>query len=162
MRWCARCGASIDDGLILCTQCVPKEHLRQSVNIELTSPPKIIFDCEGKITETIPGSGKTTVKAFDMSAGSTTRSPLRAVEKVQWNRDRNRYERAVWLYDRNDNLYCETWFDLDTGEIAWGPKMGPLDDQSIHGNPLSIERRSTVSAACQNEAEATPDSDYEC
>src|ERR1700733_7225196 len=120
-----------------CARCVPREHLQQNVNIELTSPPKVILDREGNITEEIPGSGKSTVKAYGMSTGSKGRSPLRAVEKVQWNHDRSRYERAVWLYDRNDNLYCETWFNLDTGEIAWGPKMGPLDDQSIHGTALS-------------------------
>jgi hypothetical protein len=49
--------------------------------------------------------------------------------------DRGRYERVVWFYDRSNNVYCETWFDLDTGEITWGPKRGPLDDQSIHGQP---------------------------
>jgi hypothetical protein len=133
MRWCARCGSPIDEGLILCAQCVPREYLQQSVNIRLTSAPRVVFDSEGNIAENIPGSGTSTAKAYDMSAGSKGRSPLRAVEKVQWNLDRNRYERAVWLFDRNENVYSETWFDLDTGEITWGPKVGPLDDQSIHG-----------------------------
>lgn len=134
MRWCARCGLPIDDGLILCARCVPREDLQQSANIELTSPPHVVLDAEGRVVEAIPGYGKSTVKAHDMSKGSKTRAPLRAVEKVQWNNDRQRNERAVWLYDRNNNVYCETWFDLDTGQIAWGPKTGPLDDQSIHGN----------------------------
>lgn len=133
MRWCARCGVPIDDGLLLCAQCVPRENLQQSVNIELTSPPHVILDAEGKVVENVPGYGKSTVKAYDMSASSKNRSPLRAVEKVQWNHDRNRHERAVWLYDRDNNLYCETWFDQDTGQITWGPKSGALDDQSIHG-----------------------------
>jgi hypothetical protein len=105
------------------------------VNIQMTSAPHVILDSAGNLIESIPGSGKSTVKAYDMSVGSKKRSPLRAVEKVQWSYDRNRYERAVWLFDRDDNQYCETWFDQDTGAISWGPKMGPLDDQSIHGNP---------------------------
>jgi hypothetical protein len=133
MRWCARCGAPIDDGLLLCPECVPREHLQQNVNIELTTPPHVIFDAEGNVVASLPGSGKSTVKAFDMSGKSKSRSPLRAVEKVQWNHDRQRYERAVWLFDRSNNLYCETWFDEDTGQIAWGPKFGALDDQSVHG-----------------------------
>jgi hypothetical protein len=161
MRWCARCGASIDDGLILCSLCVSRQHLQQSVTIELTSPPMVILDHDRRMIEEIPGSGKMTVKAYDMSTGSKKRSPLRAVEKVQMNHDRNRYERAVWLYDRNDNLYCETWFDLDTGGITWGPKMGPLDDQSIHGTslsgwPLTLRARLTFKCLCDAEPVCRP------
>lgn len=124
----------MDDGVILCALCVPRDHLQQSVNIRLTSAPHVILDSEGTVVRNTPGTGQSIVKAYDMSAGSKNRSPLRAVEKVQWNHDRSRYERAVWLFDREDNLYCETWFDQHSGEICWGPKMGPLDNQSIHGS----------------------------
>jgi hypothetical protein len=133
MLWCAKCGVEISGGLLLCERCVPKGKLRQSATIELISPPNMKFDPSGKLVQSTPGYGKSTVKASDMSAGSTRHSPLRTVQKIQWNHDRQRNERAVWLYDRDDNVYCETWFDLDTGEITWGPKTGPLDDQAIHG-----------------------------
>jgi hypothetical protein len=133
MSWCANCGVPINDGLLLCKDCVSRGDLKQSVHIELTSAPNVKFDSEGNVLENTPGSGKSTVKAYDMSAGSVARSPLRAVQKVQWNHDRKQNERAVFLFDRNNNLYCETWFDLTTGQITWGPKRGPLDDQSMHG-----------------------------
>lgn len=119
--------------MVLCNQCVPKESLAQNVTIEMIRAPNVIRDSDGNILQNVPGYGKATTKAYDMSAGSKNRSPLRIVQKIQWNHDRKRNERAVWLYDRNNNLYCETWFDLDTGQITWGPKRGPLDDQSIHG-----------------------------
>ena len=131
--WCAKCGKPIDDGLLLCEDCLPRYNLRQSVNIEMTCPPNVTFDSDGNVIEVTPGYGKSTAKAYDGSTGGYNRSALRAVQKVQWNNDRQQYERAVYLYDRNDNVYCQTWFYLDTGQITWGPKRGPLDDQSIHG-----------------------------
>jgi hypothetical protein len=133
MPWCVSCGTLVDDGMVLCSQCVPKGDLAQSVTIEMISAPNVVLDSDGNVVENIPGYGKATTKAFDMSEGSKKRSPLRAVQKIQWNHDRKRNERAVWLYDRKNNVYCETWFDLDTGQITWGPKRGLLSDQSIHG-----------------------------
>lgn len=133
MPWCARCGVPIDEGPILCDQCVPRENLSQSARVEMTSAPRVVIDSEGNIIENIPGYGHTTMKAWDMSAGSKSRAPLRADHKVRWNRDRKQYELCVLLFDRREDLYCETWFDMATGEITCGPKQGPLSDQSIHG-----------------------------
>jgi len=92
----------------------------------MTSAPHVVIDSEGNIIENIPGYGQSTMKAWDMSAGSKTRAPLRAEQKIRWNHDRKQYERSVLLFDRRGDLYCETWFDLTTGQITWGPKQGPL------------------------------------
>ena len=129
MRWCARCGEQVNDGFVLCQTCVPRSQLRQSATIHLDTAPAITVDADGHVVASTPGTGHTVVKA--QHGGG--RSPLRAVEKVEWIQDRQRYERRVWLFDRQNNLYCETCFDVDTGEITWGPKSGPLTDQSIHG-----------------------------
>ena len=43
------------------------------------------------------------------------------------------YERRVWLLERDGNIYSETCFDVETGEVTGGgPKTGPLTDQSLH------------------------------
>jgi hypothetical protein len=116
MRWCARCGVSVDDGLLLCASCVPREKLGQSVTIEFGSPPR------------------STAMAYELpNQGGKHQSRLRAIEKVEWIHDRQRQERVVRLFDHHNRLYRETCFDLETGVITWGPKYGPLDDQSIHG-----------------------------
>jgi hypothetical protein len=136
MRWCARCGVPIDDGLLLCADCVPRHKLIQDATINLGSPITAVIDSEGGVRNTGSGGNGTTskVKAYEVpSKGGKRRAPLRAVEKVQWINDRQRYERVVWLYDRRDRVYCETCFDLKTGTITWGPKRGALDDQAIHG-----------------------------
>jgi hypothetical protein len=123
VRWCARCGAAIDDGLLLCTDCTPRDKLQQDVLIKMGSPPT------------------STVKARDiLPQGGKKKSRLRAVEKVEWNGDRRRLERRVMLFDHRDRVYCETWFHLKTGEITWGPKRGSLDDQTIHGGNAQKRR----------------------
>lgn len=121
MRWCARCGEPINDGLLLCAACVPRSELRQSANVRLDKPPGVVIGPDGQIQEMIPGTGTTTVKAYKVpQKGGQSRSRLRAVEKLQWIHDRQRYERTVWLYDHLDRVYSETCFDPETGEITWG------------------------------------------
>jgi hypothetical protein len=115
MRWCAKCGSPIDDGLLLCTDCAPRRNLIQDVKIEI-------------------GKGST-VKAYEMSnKGSRNQSRLRVVEKVEWIHDRQRNERIVRLFDKDNNLYSETCFDMETGEITWGPKYEDLNSKP-HRSP---------------------------
>lgn len=58
-------------------------------------------------------------------------------DEVKWNADRERFERRHIVVDRENNGYSQTWYDLDTGEIAW-QKSGALDDPEMHG--LSARR----------------------
>lgn len=133
MTWCARCGESTSDGLLLCAECVSRSNLRQSITIEMTTVPVIKLDPEGNIIGNVPGKGKAVAKAADMSAGSVSKAPLRVVRKIEWRNDRQNWEIGVWTFDRENNRYSETWFDLATSRPTWGPKVGNLDDQSIHG-----------------------------
>lgn len=138
MRWCARCGEPIDGGLLLCATCVPRDRLRQDVQIRLIEPATAMVDADDRAVELRPGRGTSRVRAREMpSSGGISRSRLRAVEKVEWIHDRQRDERRVWLFDHRDRVYSETCFDLVTGAITWGPKLGSLHDQSLHS------RRST-------------------
>ena len=115
MRWCAKCGTPIDDGLLLCADCAPRHSLIQDVKI-------------------MPGKGST-AKAYKTSTqGSRNQSRLRVVEKVEWIHDRQRNERIVRLFDKENNSYSETCFDLETGEITWGPKYEDLD-RKPHRSP---------------------------
>lgn len=59
---------------------------------------------------------------------------MRVVEKVEWIHDRQRRERIVRLFDKDNNLYSETCFNIETGEITWGPKYEELDGKA-HRNP---------------------------
>jgi hypothetical protein len=130
MRWCARCGAPIDDGLLLCGKCVPREKLIQDVKIIMTSPITMVVGMDGKAAQNIPGKGKSTVKAYEASdKGGRRRSRLRVVEKIEWIHDRQREERIVRLFDHRNRLYSETCFDLETGAITWGPKYENLDNK---------------------------------
>ena len=131
VRWCARCGIPVQPGVVLCTDCVPSGQLRQSATVSLDVAPHIEIK-DGQVVSNTPGSGSITMKAKWVLPGSI-KEPLRATEKVRWIADRQRYERTVWLFDRIGNVYSETCFDVETGAITWGPKMGPLTDQSLHG-----------------------------
>jgi len=113
---------------VLCKQCIPEGSLSQSVTVEMTVAPHIVVDSEGNMVENVPGYGKATSKAFDMSARSKKRSPLRAVQRVEWRSDRKQWERGVWLYDERDDVYCETWFELETGHVTYGPKRERLSE----------------------------------
>jgi hypothetical protein len=115
MRWCAKCGSPIEDGLLLCAECAPRNSLIQDVKVYI-------------------GKGST-AKAYKTSdGGSRNQSRLRVVEKVEWIHDRQRKERIVRLFDKDNNLYSETCFDIETGEITWGPKYENLDSK-VHHNP---------------------------
>lgn len=80
------------------------------------------------------GKGST-AKAYKTSTrGSRNKSRLRVVEKIEWIHDRQRNERIVRVFDKENNLYSETCFDIETGEITWGPKYEDLD-RKPHRSP---------------------------
>jgi hypothetical protein len=115
MRWCASCGSLTEDGLLLCAECAPRNSFIQDVKIYV-------------------GKGST-AKAYKTSdGGSRQQSRLRVVEKVEWIHDRQRKERIVRLFDKDNNLYSEACFDIETGEITWGPKYEDLDSK-VQRNP---------------------------
>lgn len=82
----------------------------------------------------------------DAATGSETRIGLKArygaVGEVKpymeqkarrrWNHDRQREEWCVEVYDREDDRYSQTWYEIGTGEEAWG-KAGGLSDPDMHG-----------------------------
>lgn len=110
MRRCANCGSPIEDGSLLCAKCAPRNSLIQDVKVYI-------------------GEGST-AKAYKTSdGGSRSQSRLRVVEKITWIHDRQRKERIVRLFDEDSNLYSETCFDIETGEITWGPKYEDLDSK---------------------------------
>lgn len=140
MRKCARCNGDVAAGLLLCGRCVPRERLRQDVHITLTDSANA--GTEGKAQDQWPGVTSKVTARERPASGGISRTPLKAVEKVEWIHDRQRVERRVWLFDKRDRAYRETCFHLDTGLITWGPKAGSLDDQSIHG-PRHLGQRGT-------------------
>jgi hypothetical protein len=126
MLWCARCGVPLDEGPILCDQCVPRENLSQSANVEMTSAPRVVIDSEGNIIENIPSHSQTTMKAFDMSAGSKSRAPLRADRKVRWNRDRKQYELCILLSIAGKTCIAKLGSTLPSGKLLGDRSRGHL------------------------------------
>ncbi len=111
MLQCARCDEAVEDGLILCADCVVRDRLRQDARVDLDAQ-------------------QTTHKAFEVPEKGRRRKTR--VEATERTTSRGPSERQVWLFEHHDRIYVETTFDRDTGAVRWGPKIGDLDDQTLH------------------------------
>jgi len=110
---------------------VPSDQLRQSATISLDVAPHIEIK-DGQVISNTPGTGSTTMKARWVLLGSS-KGPPGPARRCSGLLTVRGTERTVRLFDRVGNVYSETCFDAETGEITWGPKIGPLTDQSLHG-----------------------------
>jgi hypothetical protein len=123
MNSCARCGNPVEEGLLVCGDCVPRKRLRQDVHITLT-------DSLGGPHE----EPRSKVTAREVPpVGGINKNPLKVVEKVEWRRDREQLERSVWVYDRRDGLYYERAYKAETNEVIFEKSPSPLNDPSAHG-----------------------------
>ena len=52
---------------------------------------------------------------------------------VRWRDDRQRHEHCEEVYDRENDHYRQSWFDLKTGERVFH-KEGRLSDRDMHGD----------------------------
>jgi hypothetical protein len=63
---------------------------------------------------------------------------LKLYSDVVWSHDRQRMERREMYVDDENDYYKQTWYSLETGEVAFH-KEGKLSDPDMHGE--SARRR---------------------